>query len=502
MFPGRILAAVAAAVWCVVFVCFVFSADFACGASAPRETSATLAPALDAAPDTIIGVWVSRNSAGVPHRLSDSINGVSRFALSASAAVPAARVVVVADAGARSAIRGHAAAARVVAADSAGDTRFGGPLPAEPGVHLRTWDGATGLPRWSARLQPHAARYWAYADAVGRVAQEHAAAVSAAAAAGTPAPREPMVLLTDLRDVVFQRDVFADARASIAAVLGGPPASGLSVLLAAVESSTTSVGIERWNRQSLEIIFRPHVVSMLAPLPIICSGTTVGGVTAVRAYLDAMAAAMPFLSAAGSGMGWYGLDQPLHIFLLHSAMLATFAASTGAGTVGHAPAGTGLSSFAAAAVGGHLPIGLSDAYSRIYLNATRDLRLTREVEPAYAALDRIAARLVPSRGMGGGSGGSSSDILVLPIRHEDGPICTFGVVPMSFRWVPGKGGETGVGSGLVAAEASGADGPPTACAVVHQYDRSVPLRKHFDVVLGLVGRDVPYCDAAARDRCW
>jgi hypothetical protein len=463
-----------------------------------------------AVPDTIIGVWMSRNNAGAPHALSESLDGVSRFVLSASAAAPAARVVVVADGDTRAAVRGRPAAARVVAnADAAGDTAFGGPMPGGPGVHLRAWDSVIGLPRWASRLQPHAARYWAYADAVRQVAEEHAAAVAAAAAAGLPAPREPMVLLSDLRDVVFQRDVFADARDAIAAALGGPPPAGLSVLLATLESATKAVGTEPWNQRCSELIFRAPVVQTLAPLPIICSGTTAGGVRAVAEYLAVMTAAMPVMAADGHG-AWYGLDQALHIYLLHTAMVAALAAGGGAGTA----VGPGLGLAAAAMP--PLPAGVLAAYGRVYSNATRDERPEWRTEPAYTALDGLAARLIPARGAGAhGGGGGLTGVLVLPVRHETGPICTFGVVPMAIVWVPGKDGANGVGYGLVAAEdpaapaaaaagGGGGGGPPTPtpCAVIHQYDRSIPLRKHFDVVLGFVERDFMYCNAAAPDQCW
>lgn len=87
------------------------------------------------------------------------------------------------------------------------------------------------------------------------------------------APDADVVLLSDLRDVVFQADPF------------DPPVHGLELFL---EDSSSRLGVEPFNRRWLHNLYGPERLAALAQRPTSCSGTTVGDKEAILDYLTAM----------------------------------------------------------------------------------------------------------------------------------------------------------------------------------------------------------------------
>lgn len=82
-----------------------------------------------------------------------------------------------------------------------------------------------------------------------------------------------MILISDLRDVIFQGDPFE------------PDVEGLEFFL---EDSASKLGTEPFNRRWLEHLYGPEVVSSVAECTTSCSGTTVGDRPAIMGYLSAM----------------------------------------------------------------------------------------------------------------------------------------------------------------------------------------------------------------------
>lgn len=115
------------------------------------------------------------------------------------------------------------------------------------------------------------------------------------------------VLLSDARDVLFQRDWSAH-----------PALAGAADLWVFAEDQT--IGNCRFNRAWLDQI-DPALAGALADRRILCSGTTIGTGAGILAYLDAMAAVGGALLAAGRA-GVVGQDQGNHNFLLHTGRLA------------------------------------------------------------------------------------------------------------------------------------------------------------------------------------
>jgi hypothetical protein len=112
------------------------------------------------------------------------------------------------------------------------------------------------------------------------------------------------ILLTDVRDVVFQVDPFSF-----------PWREGLSV---ALEHGGRAVGqcpyTSRWVRQHLG----EAALAKLANKPVSCSGTTVGSYAAILDYIVKMIALLlPFTPAAHMA----GYDQGVHNQLLHAGAI-------------------------------------------------------------------------------------------------------------------------------------------------------------------------------------
>jgi hypothetical protein len=111
------------------------------------------------------------------------------------------------------------------------------------------------------------------------------------------------VMLTDLRDVVFQGDPFRE-------VSGGE----IRVFL---EEPLPRQGDEINSRRWLTELFGKETVKKLADTNLICSGTVIGDAQRMQEYLDAF---MLALSNARSVMRM-GMDQGLHNYLLYSGFL-------------------------------------------------------------------------------------------------------------------------------------------------------------------------------------
>ena len=106
------------------------------------------------------------------------------------------------------------------------------------------------------------------------------------------------VLLTDCRDVFFQRDPFADRL--------GP---GVHCFL---EARTQIVGTCPSNRKMVEYTFGPEVIEEMARDRVSCAGTTMGDVTSIMGYLKA------FVETISSGRKLYSVsDQGTHNYMIH-----------------------------------------------------------------------------------------------------------------------------------------------------------------------------------------
>lgn len=116
--------------------------------------------------------------------------------------------------------------------------------------------------------------------------------------------REPIsdyVMITDLRDVFFQRDPFAD------------PVSGLEVYL---EDASVRIGYDDFNTRWIREVFGPVELEHLHGRPVSCSGTVVGTRDAMLAYVTEMAAE---IARHRRPMG--ARDQAVHNVLLHRDLL-------------------------------------------------------------------------------------------------------------------------------------------------------------------------------------
>lgn len=127
-------------------------------------------------------------------------------------------------------------------------------------------------------------RYWHYHNVLQTVARD-----------------AEQVFLTDLRDVIFQRDPF------------DPPVATLEVFL---EDLSVTVGSEPFNRRWLEALYGPEAVANIGNLPVSCSGTVIGNRDEILRYLTEM----------WSEIGWRrrplgSHDQGVHNYLLRAGRL-------------------------------------------------------------------------------------------------------------------------------------------------------------------------------------
>jgi hypothetical protein len=113
------------------------------------------------------------------------------------------------------------------------------------------------------------------------------------------------VLISDVRDVVFQRDPFSQL----------PPA-GLCV---SMEVPTLTLSSEPHNARWLQLVYGQSVLEAIGSRPISCSGVTAGSRESVTHYLEAMAGEM--LRMPLRAVGHSGVDQGIHNHLLWSGAL-------------------------------------------------------------------------------------------------------------------------------------------------------------------------------------
>ena len=111
-------------------------------------------------------------------------------------------------------------------------------------------------------------------------------------------------LLTDVRDVVFQGDPFAD------------PLEAELVL--PLEDPLFTLGCETNNAEWLRTLYGRERWAELSALPIACSGTVLGTSAAISRYLDSLSRELVAHSTDGR---LAGLDQGAHNALLHSGRL-------------------------------------------------------------------------------------------------------------------------------------------------------------------------------------
>ena len=110
-------------------------------------------------------------------------------------------------------------------------------------------------------------------------------------------PAPDYVMISDLRDVYFQRDPFSD------------PVHGLEVYL---EDASVNIGADDFNTRWIREVFGPFELEHLRGRPISCSGTVIGTRDAMLAYVTEMAAEI-FRHRRPMG----ARDQAVHNVLLH-----------------------------------------------------------------------------------------------------------------------------------------------------------------------------------------
>jgi hypothetical protein len=124
------------------------------------------------------------------------------------------------------------------------------------------------------------------------------------------------VLLTDVRDVVFQADLLA-----------GDWEPGLHLFL---EDAAMGLGQCPWCARWVRGHLGGAALELLAPHPVACSGTTLGDAGAVAAYLELMVRhLLPF--TPGERMAGY--DQGVHNWLLRTGRLSRVRLHDNAGPV-------------------------------------------------------------------------------------------------------------------------------------------------------------------------
>ena len=128
------------------------------------------------------------------------------------------------------------------------------------------------------------------------------------------------VMLTDIRDVIFQKDPFNFS-------IG-------EKLCCFLEREGVSLGQQYDNAEWMELAFGEATREQLSDSPIVCSGVTIGPTDLIIDYLEKMADL--FMRAPGkgwevapmagqiSGQKWTGLDQGVHNYLVFNALLPRF----------------------------------------------------------------------------------------------------------------------------------------------------------------------------------
>jgi hypothetical protein len=134
------------------------------------------------------------------------------------------------------------------------------------------------------------ARWFAYRDFFG--------------ASGAEAPRAYRnILITDIRDVTFQKPLFARS------------ASELEVHY---EAPSPTIGACPINSAWIAACFGPEEVERLAAKRIVCAGTICGRMAGIRAYLDAMTRIAETLPPEAVQSG---ADQGVHNYIVHHRLI-------------------------------------------------------------------------------------------------------------------------------------------------------------------------------------
>jgi hypothetical protein len=111
------------------------------------------------------------------------------------------------------------------------------------------------------------------------------------------------VMISDVRDVYFQKDPF-----------GFNYPDGVCVFM---EDNGTTIGLQKHNRYWIETGFGKEILEEIFNRPISCSGVTIGTSTAMLQYFRNM------LSLICSMKNIPGLDQGIHNYLLYKSMIPT-----------------------------------------------------------------------------------------------------------------------------------------------------------------------------------
>ena len=115
------------------------------------------------------------------------------------------------------------------------------------------------------------------------------------------------VLLTDVRDVLFQSDPFSQL-----------PTAGLAV---SIETRSYTIATERHNRDWMRDAYGMPVLDRIGGNPPSCVGVTYGGGEAISSYLDRMVDEILHLRGRVARQG--GADTAIHNFLLWTNQLGT-----------------------------------------------------------------------------------------------------------------------------------------------------------------------------------
>lgn len=117
--------------------------------------------------------------------------------------------------------------------------------------------------------------------------------------------RYDQVMISDVRDVVFQRNPF-----------DGIASPNCHFYL---ESAVRTIGEDPTNSRWVRGCFSAHEAERLAACRISCSGITIGGTTAIIAYLEMMVARIGVLPWRIYRKIGHGYDQAIHNYLVHLA---------------------------------------------------------------------------------------------------------------------------------------------------------------------------------------
>lgn len=113
------------------------------------------------------------------------------------------------------------------------------------------------------------------------------------------------ILLTDVRDVLFQNDPFVDL-----------PAGGLAV---SIETPSYTVATEAHNAAWVERAYGAEILAEIGPNRVSCVGVTYGDAKAIEDYLRLFSQELLKLPPKAAGIG--GADTAIHNMLLWSGRL-------------------------------------------------------------------------------------------------------------------------------------------------------------------------------------